>query len=168
MDIQQNTVFLNLIKRILEFRCSTLEGNDKKGIADYIFELKKNGFKNWTEGSPSFILRGTDFLGRDFIAFQCVVVYSSGYLHEVNMFSIFLKRFANNNLVWHCVGHDDAPILFDTAGGASVEQVKLIETLLYDGYVDVSEDLIYNNSIQIKHRLLNNVNETPVGIRLIF
>jgi hypothetical protein len=133
-------------------------------MTNYIDFLEKNDMSDLTEGP--LVMKGVDLMGRDFIVFQCALVYSSGYTPEVNMFTTFFKRYTDDNLVWHCAGH--GPLLFETSGGAKLEQVKIIETLLYDGYVDISEDVIYKNNIQIKHYLLKNVNETPVGIKLCY
>ena len=165
METENDTTFLSLLRRIFDFRCKTLDAKERRGMTDYIDFFKKNDFKDLTEGP--LVMKGIDFMGRDFIVFQCALVYSSGYTPEVNMFTVFFKRFANSDLVWHCAGHD-GPILFDTLGGARLEQLKIIKTLLYDGYVDISENIIYKNNIQIKHYLLKNVKEIPIGIRLCY
>jgi len=61
---------------------------------------------------------------------------------KINTFTTFFQRYTDDSLLWHACGHN-GPLLFDTVGGANITQLKLLDDLLKNGYVDLTQDMDY-------------------------
>ena len=158
-------VFLELIDKIMGFTCEVLDIGERKGITDYLNFVKQNE-SNVIKIGP-FVMKGRDFMNRPFIVFRCKFVYSSGFQHAVDTFTVLFKMSTHKkDLKWYCTGHD-GPFLFETSGGITVEQLRILTSLLYDGYVPLTKEIIGKNNIQTNHYLLKNVTEVPIGMMLV-
>ncbi len=158
-------MFLELIDKIMGFTCEVLDIGEKKGIIDYLNFVKQNE-SNVINIGP-FVMKGRDFMDRPFIVFRCKFVYSSGFQHAVDTFTVLFKMSTHkNDLKWYCTGHD-GPFLLETSGGITVEQLKILSVLLYDGYVPLTKEIIAINNILTNHYLFKKISEIPVGVQLV-
>jgi len=158
-------MFLELIDKIMGFSCEVLDMGERKGITNYIEFVKKNELSVIKKGP--FVLKGHDFMDRPFIIFRCRFVYSSGFKQDVDTFTVLFKVFTRNrDLTLYCTGHD-GPFIFETSGGITVEQLKILTILLYDGYVPLTKEIIDKNNILTNHCLFKKINEVPTGVQLV-
>lgn len=158
-------MFLELIDKIMGFTCEVLDIGEKKGIIDYLNFVKQNELNVINIGP--FVMKGRDFMDRPFIVFRCKFVYSSGFQHAVDTFTVLFKMSTHkNDLKWYCTGHD-GPFLLETSGGITVEQLKILSVLLYDGYVPLTKEIITINNILTNHYPFKKISEIPVGVQLV-
>lgn len=127
---------INLIKSIMNTDCDTLDISHRYGDTSYIDFIKKEQLpKNIN------VMKGKDDFERPFIVFKAEFIYENSKYNK-KTFTTFFQRYTDDSLLWHACGHD-GPLLFDTVGGANISQLKLLDDLLKNGYVDLTPDMEY-------------------------
>ena len=167
MDISQmnssqlNEVRMNLIRNIMNTDCNILDISHRYGATSYIDFITRH------ELGGNKIMKGYDDFARPFIVFKAEIIYNdSNYNQKIyTTFTTFFKRYADDDLLWTACGHDGA-LLFDTVGGANVEQLKLLDELLKNGYVDLTPDMDYKNLRLYPFGVIDISKLQPIKIKL--
>jgi hypothetical protein len=130
---------LKLITSIRDTDCTKLDISNRYGSTSYIDFIEKS------ELQENVMMRGIDDFNRPFIVFKAQVIYNDSEFNKkiINTFTTFFQRYTDDSLLWHACGHD-GPLLFDTAGGANITQLKLLDDLLKNGVVDLTPDMDYD------------------------
>ena len=147
---------INLIKSIMDTDCDTLDISHKYGHTSYIDFIKQSQLQENIN-----VMKGKDDFERPFIVFKSEIIYENSKFNK-KTFTTFFQRYTDDSLLWHACGHD-GPLLFDTVGGANISQLKLLDDLLKNGYVDLTPDMDYEN---LKLILNIKVQTTPIKIKL--
>jgi len=122
------------LKNIMEYNCKTLDVKGRFGDTSYIDFIKQSEVNE-------NIMKGIDDFKRPFIVFKSEIIYNNLHLDlSKKTFTTFFQRYSDNNLLWHACGHD-GKILFDSVGGTNLVQIKMIEELLKNGYIDLTPDM---------------------------
>jgi hypothetical protein len=131
----------------MDYNCKTLDVRDRFGDTNYIDFIKQSEV---TEN----IMKGVDDNERPFIVFKAELVYNTNNTNTKiikKTFTTFFQRYTDNKLLWHTCG-DDGDLLFDSNGGANLVQIKLIEELLKNKYIDLTPDMdIYQLRLKINY-----------------
>jgi len=93
-------------------------------------------------------MTGIDYANRPFFVIKAEIVYSDKT--KINTFTTFFQRYSDDNLLWHTAGHY-GKLLFDTTGGSSLSQFKLLFQLLLNGFYNLEKEeandlRIFNNN----------------------
>lgn len=150
-----------LITSIMSTNCNILDISYRYGNTYYIDFIKKS------ELDENVIMRGIDDFKRRFIVFKAEITYlklgkQTSATVTLSTFTTFFQRYADDSLLWHSCGHD-GPLLFNTDGGINITQLKLLDDLLKNGFVDLTPDINYEEL-----RLYSNNSELlkPIKIQL--
>jgi len=115
-----------IFDKIMDIPCPELDISNFNGITDYIDFILQSDVTN-----P--IMKGSDLVGRNFIVWKAQVIIDKSddkSPSTYNTFTTFFKRYSEpTSCVYHTCGHD-GKILFDTVGGATLEQMSFLYTLL--------------------------------------
>jgi hypothetical protein len=145
------------LQNIMDYNCKILDIKDRFGNTNYIDFIKQSEV---TEN----IMKGVDDNERPFIVFKAELVYNTNNTNTKiikKTFTTFFQRYTDNKLLWHTCG-DDGNLLFDSNGGANLVQIKLIEELLKNKYIDLTPDMdIYQLRLKINYE-----NPYPIKIQL--
>ena len=154
------------LQNIMDYNCKTLDVRDRFGDTNYIDFIKQSEV---TEN----IMKGIDDNERPFIVFKSEFIYNTNNTNNINntnntnikiikkTFTTFFQRYTDNKLLWHTCGHD-GDLLFDSNGGANLIQIKMIEEILKNGYIDLTPDMdIYQLRLKI-----NYTKPYPIRIQL--
>jgi hypothetical protein len=134
----ENNLRINLIRSIMDTNCAELDISHRYGATSYI------DFIEQSELQENIMMKGSDDFNRPFIVFKAQVIYNDSEFNKkkINTFTTFFQRYTDDSLLWHACGHN-GPLLFDTVGGANITQLKLLDDLLKNGYVDLTPDMDY-------------------------
>jgi len=144
------------LQNIMDYNCKTLDVRDRFGNTNYIDFIKQSEV---TEN----IMKGIDDNERPFIVFKAEFVYNNTNTNSkiIKTFTTFFQRYTDNKLLWHTCGND-GDLLFDSNGGANLVQIKMIEEILKNGYIDLTPDIdIYQLKLKINYK-----NPYPIRIQL--
>jgi hypothetical protein len=154
------------LQNIMDYNCKILDIRERFGNTGYIDFIKQSEV---TEN----IMKGIDDNERPFIVFKAEFVYNTNNTNTntntnnkntkiiKKTFTTFFQRYTDNKLLWHTCGHD-GELLFDSNGGANLVQLKMVEELLKNGYIDLTPDMdIYQLRLKI-----NYTNPYPIRIQL--
>ena len=136
LSLQEKDELQNTINELNKLKFNTLDIQDRKGITGYI------DFINPTELNNYNVMSGFDYANRRFFVIKAEIEYSDK--PKIKTFTTFFQRYSDNNLLWHTSGH------YDTTGGASLAQIKMLVNLLFIGYYKLDKEI--SNDLQI----LNN------------
>jgi hypothetical protein len=153
-----NKIYLQQsLQNIIDYNCKLLDVRERFGDTNYIDFIKQSEV---TEN----IMKGIDDHERPFIVFKAELVYNTNNKNTKiikKTFTTFFQRYTDNKLLWHTCGHD-GELLFDSNGGANLVQIKMVEELLKNGYIDLTPDMdIYQLRLKI-----NYTNPYPIKIQL--
>jgi len=154
MNNFNKNLFTNLIQNIIYYNCNKLIIDYRYGNTAYIDFIKP------TEVQEN-VMKGKDDFERPFIVFKSEIIYKNPKFNK-KTFTTFFQRYSDDSLLWHTCGNE-GPILFDTCGGINITQLKLLDDLLKNGYVDLTPDMDYEN---LKLILNIKVQTTPIKIKL--
>jgi hypothetical protein len=138
----------------MNYNCKKLDIDFRYGNTSYIDFIKQH------EVQENLMKVLVDF-ERPFLVFKAEIIYENSKFNK-KTFTTFFQRYTDDSLLWHACGHD-GPLLFDTVGGANISQLKLLDDLLKNGYVDLTPDMDYEN---LKLILNIKVQTTPIKIKL--
>jgi len=158
-SLQLNELRRNLIRNIMNTECNILDISHRFGHTSYI------DFINHDELKENKIIKGIDDHNRQFIVFKAEIIYNdlNNNPKIYTTFTTFFKRYTDNDFLWHACGHY-GPILFDTVGGANIEQLKLLNDLLKNGYVDLTPEMDYE---KLKlYFFIDKDDLTPIKIKI--
>jgi len=147
------------LQNIMDYNCKILDVRERFGHTNYIDFIKQSEV---TEN----IMKGIDDHERPFIVFKAEFVYNNNKNTKIikktfHTFTTFFQRYTDNKLLWHTCGHDGY-LLFDSNGGANLVQLKMVEELLKNGYIDLTPDMdIYQLRLKINYE-----NPYPIRIQL--
>jgi hypothetical protein len=127
---------INLIKSIMNTNSNILDISHRYGATSYIDFIEK------TELQENVMMKGTDEFNRPFVVFKSEIIYENSKYNK-KTFTTFFQRYTDDLLVWQACGHD-GPLLFDTVGGTNITQLKLLDDLLKNGFVDLTPDMNYD------------------------
>jgi len=118
--------------KIYNIECPTLDIGERTGGTGYIDFIKSSEF-------PESFRKGIDKFGRKFISFRADIHYANGGINET--LTTLFQRSNDYQHLWMAAG--DVPktkLLFDTIGGANINQLELVYNLLQNGHVNLTED----------------------------
>lgn len=127
---------MSLIKSIIDIDCIKLDVSHRYGHTSYIDFIEKSEIPENIN-----VMKGKDDFERPFVVFKAEIIYENSKFNK-KTFTTFFQRYTDDLLLWHACGHD-GPILFDTAGGTNITQLKLLDDLLKNGSVDLTPDTNY-------------------------
>lgn len=133
-----NKLRINLNKNIMNINCDILDISHRYGTTSYIDFIKQNELPENIN-----VMKGQDNFCRPFVVFKAEIMYEN-LKYNKKTFTTFFQRYADDRLLYHACGHD-GPQLFDTVGGANITQLKLLDELLKNGFVDLKPDMDYEN-----------------------
>ena len=149
-----NKIYINqALKNIMNYNCNTLDVSFRYGSTAYIDYIQRSEFKE-------NVMKGIDDFGRPFIVFKAEIIYENSKFNK-KTFTTFFQRYTDDNLLWHACGHD-GPLLFDSVGGTNLVQIKMIEELLKNGYIDLTPDM----DIRQLRLEINYTKTHPIRIQL--
>ena len=154
MDQLYINLFKQLIKDIMNMNCKILDITHRYGSTTYIDFIKQNEVEE-------NIMKGIDDFERPFIVFKAKIIYENSKFNK-NIFTTFFQRYTDNLLLWCASGHDGV-LLFDTIGGTNITQLKLLDDLLKNGYVDLNTTTNYE---ELKLSLNSKTLDKPIKIQL--
>jgi hypothetical protein len=126
-DAQEMTKVLSQIFRI---DWNELDIGDRNGWTSYIDFIKPD------DVGDEHGRKGKDANGRAFIAFKSNVRIQG---ETIRMFTTFFQRYVDHDMLYHTAGHYGIH-LFETSGGASLVQMRLLCDLLHSGTVDITTE----------------------------
>jgi len=142
-SLQLNELRRNLIRNIMNTNCNILNIDHRHGCTSYIDFIKQKELEENTT------MKGNDDFNRPFIIFKAEIMYNDLNIKKqtsttltISTFTTFFQRYSDDSLLWHSCGHD-GPLLFDTCGGANITQLKLLDDLFKNGFVDLTSDMNY-------------------------
>jgi hypothetical protein len=128
-----NKIYINqALKNIMNYNCKKLDIDFRYGNTSYIDFIKQNEVQE-------NVMKGIDDFERPFIVFKAEIIYENSKFNK-KTFTTFFQRYTDDSLLWHACGHD-GPLLFDSVGGTNLVQIKMIEELLKNGYIDLTPDM---------------------------
>ena len=155
MDQLLINTFKQLIQKIINTKYNTLDVSYKFGDTTYIDFIKQTELQE-----NENVMKGMDDFERPFVVFKAEIIYENSKFNS-KTFNTFFQRYTDDLLLWHLCGHD-GPLLFDTVGGTNISQLKLLDELLQNGYIDLTPDM---DNEQLKLNL-NNTKCKPIKIQL--
>ena len=129
---------INAINELNKLEFNTLDIQDRRGLTGYIDFINPIELNNYN------IMSGFDCANRHFFVMKAEIEYSDKT--KVKTFTTFFQRYNDNTLLWHTAGHY-GDLLFDTSGGASLKQIKMLFQLLLNGSYNL--DRITSNELKI-------------------
>jgi hypothetical protein len=146
-------------RKLVNFDCPILNIGDRKGGTGYIDFIKE------TELGQHAVMKGTDCIGRPFLAVKSAYVLMSG--RTVPSFSIFFQRYIDEKQLWQCCGHDGS-YLMHTEGGMRYEQFVFLQCLLDEKLVDLDAESIQKYRLDYPESKDNEKEEEDKNVSLPF
>ena len=146
----------SLISSIMNIDCPKLDVSYRYGATSYIDFIEQSELEKNVN-----VMKGTDDFERPFVIFKAEVIYENPKFNN-KTFTTFFQRYTDDLLVCHACGHD-GPILFETIGGTNITQLKLLDDLLKNGFVDLTPDTDYK---ELRLYLNDNALVKPIKIKL--
>jgi hypothetical protein len=120
--------FNNDINKLKLIDLPVLDIQNRLGHTDYIdfiesYELSDN------------VMKGIDYAQRHFIVIKAEIEYSNK--SRVKTFTTFFQRYPDNEILWHSAGNFGT-LLFNTDGGASLDQINMLHDLLLNGFYELN------------------------------
>ena len=147
---------MNLIKSIMTTDCDTLDISHRYGDTSYIDFIKQQELPENIN-----VMKGKDDFERPFIVFKAEFIYENSKYNKKTFTTIF-QRYVDDKLLVQACGHDGT-LLFDTIGGTNITQLKLLDDLLKNGFVELRPDMNY---IQLRLPLNGKAFIKPIKIKL--
>jgi len=154
MDKLLITKFKQLISNIMNYNCKILDVSHRYGSTTYIDFIKQ------TELEEN-VMKGIDDFERPFIVFKSEIIYENSRFNK-KTFTTFFQRYTDDQILCHACGHD-GQLLFDSAGGTNITQLKLLDELLKNGFVDLTSDTNYE---ELRLTLNTKAPIKPIRIQL--
>lgn len=129
-DVDRNEIE-NTIYELNKLKFKTLDIQDRKGITGYI------DFINEEELNDNNVMSGFDYSNRRFFVIKAEIEYSDKT--RIKTFTTFFQRYSDDTLLWHTSGHY-IKLLFDTTGGSSLSQFKMLYELLLKGSYNLNKE----------------------------
>lgn len=146
-----------IINDLYNINCPILDIGERVGKTDYI------DFIDTKEFLESFN-KGVDKYGRKFISFRVNIEYRDNRKRET--FTTLFQRYKGEEWLW--LGAGKNVHLFQTDGGASLDQLKLLYKLLNENSVDISEDNYINCRLTPYKYIWDGIdNNPPIRIYLV-
>ena len=114
-----------------------LDVGHRHGGTSYIDFIQQNELPENTN-----VMKGFDDFGRPFIVFKAEIMYENPEYNK-KTFTTFFQRYSDDDCLWHACGHD-GPNIFDTVGGTNITQLKFLDNLLKNGFVELTPDMDYD------------------------
>ena len=127
----------SLISSIMDIDCPKLDINHRYGATSYIDFIEQNELEENVN-----VMKGTDDFERPFVVFKAEIIYENSKFNK-KTFTTFFQRYVDDSLVYQACGNN-GPLLFDTRGGTNITQLKLLDDLLKNGFVDLAPDMDYD------------------------
>ena len=140
----------------MDINCTKLDVSHRYGATAYIDFIKQNELEENVN-----VMKGIDDYERPFVVFKAEIIYENSKFNK-KTFTTFFQRYVDDSLVYQACGHD-GPLLFDTVGGTNITQLKLLDDLLKNGYVDLDSSTDYD---ELRLYLNNNTLIKPIKIQL--
>ena len=147
---------ISLIKSIMDINCTKLDVSHRYGGTSYIDFIEQNELEKNVN-----VMKGIDDFERPFVVFKAEIIYENSKFNK-KTFTTFFQRYVDDSLVYQACGHD-GPLLFDTVGGTNITQLKLLDDLLKNGFVDLTPDMDYD---ELKLSLNFKALVKPIKIQL--
>ena len=154
----------DLLSKLLNNNYPILDIGNEEGHSGYIdFILIKSMDNN-------NIMKGTDKYNRPFIVFKAEFIFPDNT--TMHTFTTFFKRYSDSELLWHACGHDGLN-LFDTCGGATELQLIMLNELLSNNTLDLSNKstdeldnfkLLWRSGITGDYKLKKDIYPTRINI----
>ena len=128
---------ISLIKSIMDINCTKLDVSHRYGATSYIDFIEQSELEENIN-----IMKGKDDYERPFVVFKAEIIYENSKFNK-KTFTTFFQRYVDDSLVYQACGHD-GPLLFDTVGGTNITQLKLLDDLLKNSFVDLTPDMDYD------------------------
>lgn len=142
--LNNNEKIIEITKQIYNnIDCPILDIGEKKGNTGYIDFIQPNDFSE-------SIVKGTDIYGRKFISFRAIVEYTNDT--QCQTFTTIFQRsiLKEREHIW--CGAGPGPCLFYTTGGMTLDQLMLLDKLLTEKSVDITNET---------HNLCRIISSTP-------
>ena len=149
-------LFRQLIRNIMNINYKILDVSHRYGATTYIDFIKQLELQENIN-----VMKGMDDFERQFLVFKAEIIYNDSKFNK-KTFNTFFQRYTDDLLLWHICGHD-GPLLFDTVGGTNITQLKLLDDLLKNGFVDLTPDTDYK---ELRLYLNDNALVKPIKIQL--
>jgi len=133
-EIEELKYNIDLLNK-LEF--NNLDIKNKQGATGYI------DFISLDEVDHN-VMKGYDVFNRVFFVIKAEIENSDG--SKIKTFTTFFQRYSDNKNLWHTAGNFKS-LLFDTVGGATLSQIKMLIELLINGYFNLDLEKIQNLKI---------------------
>lgn len=147
---------IDLIKSIMNIKCNTLDISYRYGTTSYIDFIKQSDLQENIN-----IMKGRDDFDRTFIVFKAEIIYENPKFNK-KTFTTFFQRYTDDQLVWQACGHDGI-LLFDTVEGTNITQLKLLDELFKNGFINLTPDMNYE---ELKLPLNGKAFIKPIKIQL--
>lgn len=121
----------NTINDLKKLQFNNLDIGLDTGSTGYIDFIKPEDLNN------NNVMNGFDFIKRPFYVIKAEIEYSDKSISKT--FTTLFQRYAMNKTLWHSAGHYGR-LIFDTSGGASLSQIKMIYELLLTGIYYLDEE----------------------------
>ena len=161
LSFEQRETNLKILSEIRYLQFSILDIGDRCGDTTYIDFIKSNEVSN-------DVMKGIDIFRRPFFVFKATIKYENG--NSIKSFTTWFQRYTDNDLLWHTCGNDGF-VLFDTSGGANIEQMIFIKKLFKNGEV-MGDDIIRLTNQVIESDLIDpekdryKITPKPVSVKL--
>ena len=136
MDNSQMTR-ISLIKSIMNTNSNILDISHRYGATSYIDFIKQSELPENIN-----VMKGRDDFDRPFVVFKSEIIYENSKYNK-KTFTTFFQRYTDDLLLCQACG-DSGRLLFDTVGGTNITQLKLLDDLLKNGFVDLTPDTNYD------------------------
>jgi len=132
-----------------------LDVGHRYGATSYI------DFIEQSELEENIMMKGMDDFERPFVVFKAEIIYENSKFNK-RTFTTFFQRYADELLIYHACGHD-GQLLFDTCGGSNITQLKLLDDLFKNGFVNLTPDTNYE---ELRLTLNSKALVKPIKIQL--
>ena len=134
------------LKKIFNLKFPNLNLGNRYGLTGYIDFISPEELGN------NNVMMGFDNSSRQFVVFKAELEYPNGLKKKT--FTTFFKRHTHNELLYHTCGHYGI-LLFNTEGGSTNDQIKMLYELLESGEYKLDKDKIFE--LNINFNLSNKV-----------
>ena len=140
----------------MDINCTKLDVSHRYGGTSYIDFIEQNELEENVN-----VMKGIDDFERQFVVFKAEIIYENSKFNK-KTFTTFFQRYVDDSLVYQACGHD-GPLLFDTVGGTNITQLKLLDDLFKNGFVDLTPDMDYD---ELRLYLNSKALVKPIKIQL--
>ena len=138
----------------MDFHCTSLDISHRYGATCYIDFIEQSEVKE-------NVMKGRDDFDRPFVVFKSEIIYENSKYNK-KTFTTFFQRYTDDLLLCQACG-SDGPLLFDTVGGTNITQLKLLDDLLKNGFVELTRDTDYE---ELRLYLNSKTSDKPIKIQL--